>query len=1468
MSILSRDAEDEYEPAADFTAGPFVTRRDPPPIKDLISTFSELYLNSDNENESDVQPDIPLPPPPPPDDIAPDFSPTEQFSHGLAERVTALEGEVQTCLQKLSQCCSQTEFSSQCKLLEERLNYKIQRECERVKQGLELSIQDLGKSMVDCLKRRDTQIDAKIKSYAHVVSTPVSPPFSAPAHHARSNQIASLPDNVNDIFYRPPIKAEFPQFDSDDPVSFIERCEEYFAIRPLTDSEILASLTSVLKGTAKDWWLAERRHVLTWEQFKQEFLHAFLTDDYEAEATKRLLERKQGSRESIRDFAYHYRALCLRWKKEMTEKEIVQAILRNCNPRLASLLRGNVKEVSELVRTGTQIERDFEEAKRYWSQVNVETQKRKSPLERDSQSKLNPSSTRILQPMMSEYNLKTLTLPLLVRGRYFQALVDTGSSLTLIQESCWRKLGHKEQLKSSGGQTFKQANGQVLHAIGVWCCECELHGRMYEVELFVMKDDDLTVPMVLGMDFLVITGIHLDIGNALYTLPAITDYQEETFSFLTPLVKDALLSLFIALPIPEETTETRQYIQQLITNADISSVFRSQLHHLLQEWPTVCTSEIGHTSVVSHRIITTNEVPVRKKAYRVSQEKQAFIEQEIKSMLDKKIIQPSFSSWAAPVVLVPKKGGGQRFCIDYRGLNAKTYLDGYPMPQIHDILESVHGAAVFSTLDLKSGYWQVEVDPESIHKTAFVTQSGLYEFLRLPFGLKNSAASFQRLMEFVLKDQKGKNCFVYIDDIVVYSTSEQEHLNHLREVLQCLHKAGLTLNLQKCNLMQKSLKFLGHVLSVEGIKTDEDKVKAVNDFPVPKSLKEVQRFLGMAGWYQRFIPKFSEKVASLHALKKKGATWRWTEECQNSFELIKRELISAPILIAPDLNKPFKVQTDASDLGVGAVLTQDIAGVEHVIAYASRLLRGAEKSYSVSEKECCAVVWAIEKWRPYLEGRPFEVITDHAALTWVFNHPKPSSRLIRWGIRLQEFEFTVKYRKGQCNIVPDTLSRSFTESSSLNLLTPLNPKDSSTTFAAFPIEWSDIAKAQQDDAETQKLIAEIQSTPSPDPKRIHYVMKNGFLFRSISQGHKGEKLQLVIPSSLRADFLNYAHDNPLSGHLGRLKTLLRLVDICYWPMIRADVWKHCKECQVCQKYKPSVSKLAGHMQSTPIVEPGYMLGIDLMGPFPRSSKQNEHLLVIVDYCSKWVELFPLRVAKAPQISRILVEEVFTRWGTPRYLVSDRGTQFTSQLINLICKQWNVIQKLTTAAHPQTNLTERVNRTLKTMIASYVRDHHRHWDKWLAEFRFAINTAWQESTGFTPAEVMLGRKLKGPLERAIMRPPDPNSPAYPVLEKAQELIQSVQRNVERAQSKQRKYYNLRRRQVHFRIGDLVWVRTHPLSRADEGFMAKLAAKWKGPAKVVKCLGPVNYMVSFMEHPENADTFHVQNLKPYFGNVGKV
>ncbi len=1234
----------------------------------------------------------------------------------------------------------------------------------------------------------------------------------------------------------------------------MERCEEYFAIRPLSDEEVIAALTAVLRGTAKDWWIAERKNVTSWKQFKKKFLLSFLSEDYQDVAARKLAERKQGPKESMRDFAYHYRALCLRWKKDMTEKELIQAILRNCNPRLASLLRGTVKDVGELVRLGTQIEKDFDESKRYWSQVNTEEQKKKSPIPPEFQRKSSQGANRVvlLDQSSEAHDFKNITIPLILRNSYVFAIVDTGSTFSLIQKSLWKKLSGHEDYQSSGDQTFLLANGQKQSSLGKVNWDCEVQGQKMNVTFYVMQDSDLTVPIILGIYFLLKSKMVLDFKRAQFQLS--TSSEPKIFPFMH---YNGHSSTYFYLAMPTVSLEDHQQILRTIRMVDSDSVIQNNLEELMLSWPTVCTQQLGRTNCVKHRITTIDEIPVRKRAYKVSLEKHQFIESQVQELLEKQIIRPSISPWAAPVVVVPKKDGSSRFCVDYRGLNAKTHLDAYPMPQIQDILESLHGATVFSTLDLKSGYWQMEMEVDSIEKTAFVTSSGLYEFLCLPFGLKNSAASFQRLMEHVLRDVKGKCCMVYIDDIVIYSSNIADHLQHLRQVLACLHKAGLTLNLKKCNFVQRSLSFLGHIVTQEGVKTDPAKVSAVESFPVPQNIKDVQRFLGLAGWYHRFIPRFSERAAPLHALKQKNVKWKWTEQCQQAFNDIKQALMQAPVLTPPDFSKAFKVQTDASNIGLGAVLTQDIEGEEHVVAFASRLLRGAERSYSVSEKECLAVVWAVEKWRQYLEGRKFEVITDHTALTWAFQHPKPSSRLIRWTIRLQGFHFTVRYRKGQCNVVPDVLSRGF--DSTTDTLFISTSTESTSLPCNLPVDLSQIAMEQNNDPEIQELAIKVREQSTEDVMRVHYVMENGCLFRSVPDGKKGQKVQLVIPNAFRQTFLQYAHDNPLSGHLGKMKTLLRLLESVYWPSIRNDVWKYCKECQTCQKYKASTTKAPGQLQSTPVVEPGYMLGVDIMGPFPRSAKQNEYLLVVVDYFTKWVELFPMRTAKASLIARILVEEIFTRWGIPAYLVSDRGTQFTSHLLDLLCKQWGVIQKLTTAYHPQTNLTERVNRNLKPMIASYVGEQHKHWDRWLSEFRFAINSAWHESTGFSPAEIALGRKLKGPMERALQKPPDPENPVYPTLDRQKLLIDIVRENVERAQVKQKKYYDQKHRLCEFQVGDVVWVRTHPLSKADDGFMAKLSPKWKGPAVIKKKLGLVNYRVSFMDDPDSIDSYHVQNLK---------
>ncbi len=381
--------KDECVPEVDFASGSFTTPREP--LKDLITTFSDLYIDSEDESEDSIVDgsEFVFPPPPPPTAERETFSdPVTNLIEQLTNRFNALEGLVDECVKKMSGCVSQEEFQNKCQGIEDRLVYRMERERERVKNVVEMSVQDLGRSMVDCLKRRDGQLEAKFKSITSI-TTPVTSKIGYGAHDARQSQNytyevqqSSLTSQEKTMLmpYNPPVKLDFPCFSNrqdEDPILFVERCEEYFAVRPLNDQEILASLNTVLKETAKDWWQAERRKVHSWGQFKDIFLRSFLSEDYEDVASRRLVERKQGAKESIRDFAFHYRALCLRWRKNMSEKDIVLAILRNCNPRLASLLRGTITNVGELVRIGTQIERDFDEAKKYWNQVNSEEQNKK-----------------------------------------------------------------------------------------------------------------------------------------------------------------------------------------------------------------------------------------------------------------------------------------------------------------------------------------------------------------------------------------------------------------------------------------------------------------------------------------------------------------------------------------------------------------------------------------------------------------------------------------------------------------------------------------------------------------------------------------------------------------------------------------------------------------------------------------------------------------------------------------------------------------------------------------------------------------------------------------------------------------------------------------------------------------------------------------------------------------------------------
>lgn len=776
-----------------------------------------------------------------------------------------------------------------------------------------------------------------------------------------------------------------------------------------------------------------------------------------------------------------------------------------------------------------------------------------------------PASTRspIVPPQ--------LVVPVCIGGWSGKAIVDTGASYTMVHENLWKKLTPFQNLQPWTAGPLYLANGEEEVPVGWVYKKICLHDHAFTLPIAVLSTKALAYSVVLGLDFIFFSGMQLNVIDGQYSFKskpeehhlfqpgnATAPVNDQSQSAVQKNNSRKSLSLLSVVPPPQpslilstrDNISEKTLIENAVNHAHLSRKGQQQLQEILERNTQVCTLQLGRTDVLQHCIYTNQQVPVKQRPYRMSPVKQTLIKEQLEEMLKAGLVEPSSSGWASPVVLVPKKDGSMRFCVDYRKLNAITESDAYPLPHITEILESLAGAGIFSTIDLNSGYWQVAMEPSSKPMTAFITPMGLFQFNIMPFGLKNAPATFQRLMETVLGELRGKLCFVYIDDIIIFSANLTQHLQDLQTVFQRLQHAGLTINLKKSKFCLQEISFLGHVVSTKGIMADPSKTEAIRSYPVPTNLKEVQRFLGLAGWYHRFVPNFSQIAEPINALKKKGKTFQWSDQCQKAFDHLKTCLTSPPVLGHPELQFPFMVYTDASDIGLGAVLSQKKEqGREEVIAYASRTLTKAEVNYSATEKECLAVVWALEKWQYYLEHRLFTIVTDHSALLWVMTSNKTTSRLIRWALRLQKFDFIIEYRKGKLNAAPDALSR-------ISNLPACSLFTSQESEMNFPITAVDLWEEQHKDPEIERIFKTIANNRNQAPEPYE-VLEDKLYVKT--QQHKGQFLyRMYLPKTLIPAVLQHYHSHPLSGHGGIFKTYKRLQNVVYWPKMWTDV----KNCQV------------------------------------------------------------------------------------------------------------------------------------------------------------------------------------------------------------------------------------------------------------------------------------------------------------------
>lgn len=1032
---------------------------------------------------------------------------------------------------------------------------------------------------------------------------------------------------------------------------------------------------------------------------------------------------------------------------------------------------------------------------------------------------------------------------------------------------------------------------------------------------------------------------------------------------------------------------------QFDINPALTSTQRSQMEAMLRGLPEAFarnpklkpTPAVG----IEHRIFLSDEKPIKQAPYRYPEAKKKIIKDFVDKLRAQKVISPSNSPWSSPVVLV-RKPGKDRLCIDYRRLNAQTRKDAYPIPLIEDCLNLCSKAKWMSLVDIQDAFWHVPMASESKPLTAFVTPEGLFEWDRMPFGLCNAPATFQRYVDACLRGLLGVICIAFFDDCLVFGGDTfEEHVAAVRVVLQRLADHGLEAHIRKSKFGYSELLFVGHIISNGQVRPNPEKLRAVREFPVPTTVTGVKSFLGLTNYYHKFIPGFAKIAQPLYALTRKGTQFEWHQAAQVAFEQLKTALLQAPCLYAPDFKRPFILQTDASIDGLGAVLVQCFDDGEHPIAYVSRQLNKAERNYAATEWECLAVVWGIGQFEPYLIGAPFTVVTDHSALMWLPTKRFDNARITRWALKLQEFSFTVVHRAGTANANADALSRNplpgtapSEASAQENDGMPLDDGPGAPRFIRRIQGWRDRRSLQdlaqpslvpepQPEALCPRLVRSHLHVPFSNCETLRSQQQNRHLEAQARQVRRGpesaappqrlrsapeltlidearvagelvdaqyaaswegshirhklpphelpqalngierrrflqdaENLQLLpirsssahthalyyLPAQPRRGLaslvppqprlilptrrfqeavLTMMHDSPYGGHFGIKRTYAKIALRYYWRGMADDVaaWiAACPHCQQAKARRRNASAPVGHI--SPPTHPFEMFSMDHIGPLRQTSVDHfQYVLVVIDHFSGWAATVPMVSISAANTARVLVEEIFLRYGFPRRLLSDRGSAFRNELMTEICRDARVQSLFTSAEHPQTNgKVERLNGTLKQIISTCADVFGQNWADALPFATFAYNTSRSPVSGFSPFFLLYGFEAAQPGD-GLSDNLDGDVDSVSQQAYANELRhnqQAARAFVESILSQKERVVAERNQQLvrvpAYQKGDRVYL-SNPLR-------SRLGKAFTGPWLVDARLGKTTYRLVPMRNPFTGVTprspptiVHVARLKPF-------
>lgn len=1062
-----------------------------------------------------------------------------------------------------------------------------------------------------------------------------------------------------------------------------------------------------------------------------------------------------------------------------------------------------------------------------------------------------------------------MTISCSINTSNLDAIIDTGADKSLL--SCeFYKSNNLGELSCSNVQLYTITGGGT-EVIGEMMANLRIGRTNYSHPLVVANIVD---DLVLGADFLKLYRAKLDLASGILELDGKEMKIRETHR--TRVVRMDPNQSLVELPVPLAEMMDRSYI-----NLDPNQAI--QVQQLVTENLDIFSKDsamFGRTDLVKHKIELTDEHPIKQPHRRLPLVKMREMDSMVEEMLSKNVIEPSDSPWASPVVLVQKKDGSRRFCVDYRRLNEITIKDSFPLPRIDDTLLALSGSKWYSTLDLQSGFWQVEMDPKDKQKTAFTTGTGLYHFNVMPFGLCNAPATFERLMQKVLQGLTNDKVMVYLDDVLVLGKSFEDQMENLKLVIERIRKANLTLNPKKCQLFNTKVKYLGHMISGDGIETDPDKTESIRTWPQPTNKTELRSFLGLATYYRKFVKHFSSIAQQLHKLTEADVTFEWSSKCEEAFKTLKEKLTSSPILAYPEIDKPYILDTDASNAGVGAVLSQVQDGQERVVAYFSKTLNRAERNYCTTRKELLAIVKAVSHFHCYIYGQEVIVRTDHGALTWLLSFKNVEGQMARWLERLSQYQLSIKHRPGRVHNNADGLSRRpCSECQHCEKLDSNKAAIRLTGMVSEILDYAIIEKEQKEDDELKEVIKWVREEKRPEWEQVSHLSRRiktyWGMFKSLTleeevlcrkwQDARGEKItnQPVVPNSLVPVVLKEYHNTPCAGHFGVSRTLNRIRKQYFWVYCRDDVEKWCRECNTCNARRGPTRKTQGQLQVYAAGEPFQRLAVDILGPLPASNKNNKYILVVMDYFTKWVEAFALPDQKAETTAEALVNGVISRFGVPIEIHSDQGRNFESEVFTKSLEILGIHKTRTTPLHPQSDgLVERMNRTILNYLAKFVDENQRNWDDVLPLFLLAYRSVPQESTKITPASLVFGRELRLPMDLVNGRPPDqPNQNQVEYLwelkEKLEKAHEFARKNMINATTSMKTRYDRKQNHLHFEEGSFVWLYN---PKRTVGKSPKLQSNWEGPFKVINQITDVTLRIQKKKRAK-PKIVHIDRLASY-------